>query len=185
MRFAIVETRRLPIPLRPPLRADAVNGVMLTKIMRIHRRLRAAVEGFDVVRFDVGDFVAVLHASDDGEEAFVDDGEAVPLENLRGKDGVGDAGFVFEAKEGEAFRGAGALAADDGSGDADGGAIPGFLQITRAPDVGELIADERHGMRAGAHAGAAVVGGEALGRGHGGERGVFADWQRGEEIASG
>ena len=103
------------------------------------------------------------------------DGEAMLLENLRREDCIRDTGLVFETNEHEAFRGARTLTADDSSSDADVRAIGRFFQITRAPDIGELIADEGHGMRAGGHARAAVIGGETLVRRHGKERGIFAD----------
>ena len=76
-------------------------------------------QGIDAAGLDHGGSAGVLDFAVNGEEGFLGDGEASLFEELRGNDGVGDAGFIFEADEDESFRGAGSLAADDQSGDAN------------------------------------------------------------------
>ena len=55
----------------------------------------------------------VLDFAVDGEEQFLGNGEAPLFEELRGNDGIGDAGFIFEADEDKSLGGAGSLAAND------------------------------------------------------------------------
>ena len=79
---------------------------------------RANALGFD------GDYVVlILQHAVDQQELLVHDEHAILHEKLRGDDGVGDAGFVFKAKEDEAFGRAGALAGDHAAGNADASAI--------------------------------------------------------------
>jgi len=73
-----------------------------------------------VAGLEVDGAAFVLEGAFEDEEAFLGDGEAVFFEEIRIKDGVGDAGFVLQTDEDDAFGGAGALAADDEAGDADG-----------------------------------------------------------------
>jgi len=76
-------------------------------------------EGFDVGGVDGDDAVDVLETAVEDEEGLLRDDLAVFFEGGGGDEGVGDAGFVFEADEEVAFGGAGALAADDEAGDAE------------------------------------------------------------------
>ena len=124
------------------------------------------VEAFDVAGLDDVDAVGGLEAAFNEEEAFLGDGEAEFLEEGRRDDGVADAGFVFEADEDKAFRGAGALAADDVAGDANSLAMFATREVDGAPDVLEVRAQEGHGVRTDGEGKAAVIGGEAFEFGH-------------------
>lgn len=64
-----------------------------------------------------------LEAALDEEKVFADDGEAVLVEGFAGDEEVGDTEFVFERDEAVSFSGAGALAADDHTGDLDGESV--------------------------------------------------------------
>ena len=79
----------------------------------------AVVKAFDVAGLDDVNAVGGLEAAFDEEEAFLGDDEPQFFEELWSDDGVGDAGFVFEADENEPFGGAGALATDHVARDAD------------------------------------------------------------------
>ena len=126
-------------------------------------------DGFYLLGVDGGDVVGDLDAASDLEEAFLADDEAQALEGFAGDEGVGDAGLVFEADEHVAAGGAGALAADDQSGDGDDLAVARLLQVDRAPGLREGLADVGHRVRAGGEVEAFVVGGEAFDRLHRGE----------------
>lgn len=69
-------------------------------------------ERLDAMGFYGDDVVLILQRAVHEKKLLVDDHYAVPGEKLRGDDGVGDAGFVFDAEEHETFGGAGALAGE-------------------------------------------------------------------------
>ena len=77
------------------------------------------VETFDFLGLDDEDVFAGLETAGDLEERFLGDNEAEFFEKFGADDGVTDAGFVLEADEDNAFGGAGALAANDVSGNTD------------------------------------------------------------------
>ena len=83
-------------------------------------------------------------------------------------DDVGDAGFVLEREEHEPFGRARPLARDDHAGRAHAPARAHAWQLDRGHDAAhrQLVAAERHRVRADGQAGAGVVGDEALARGH-------------------
>jgi hypothetical protein len=63
--------------------------------------------------FDVDHSFDFLDGAFNGEEWFLVDDEAGCFIKLRRHDGIGDAGFVLDAQEEDAFGGAGALAANE------------------------------------------------------------------------
>ena len=143
------------------------------EVVRFGAEVSFEGEAGNVVGVDGGDVVDVLEATVDFEERFLDDDETVPLKCGRGDEGVGDAGFIFEAEEEVAVSAAGALATDDESGDDDGLAVAALSKITGAPDADglTLCAYIGHGMRTGCEAETGVVGIEALDGRHGSEFG--------------
>jgi hypothetical protein len=68
---------------------------------------------------DVDYAVLVLKRAFDDQESAACDNASITLENIRGNDDVGDAGFVFEREEDKALGGAGALPGDYTASDAD------------------------------------------------------------------
>lgn len=129
-------------------------------------------EGFDFPGLDVDHAVLVLEATEDTEERFLHDDEAEFLEELGIDDDVGDAGFVFEADEDDAFGGAGTLAANDGPGDSQGLVVREEAEVGGALEVfRQARAENRHGMPTGGHSRVHVIGVNPLSVGHGGEGG--------------
>ena len=88
-------------------------GENSVKIMGNRRAESVVGQGIDAAGLDHGGAAGVLDFALDGKEGFLGDGEAPLFEELRGNDGVGHAGFIFEADEDKSLCGAGALAADD------------------------------------------------------------------------
>lgn len=119
-------------------------------------------QGVDAAGLDHGGAASVLDFALDGKEEFLGNGEAPLFEELGGNNGVGDAGFIFEADKDESLRGAGALAADDHSCDANVLPISGLRQIARQGHVVKLLADESHGVASCGHASAGKIGIETL-----------------------
>ena len=114
----------------------------------------------------------------DQQECFFDNGEFTGFEQIRQDDGVRDSGFIFQAEKDKPVGRAGALTADDGSGDADATAIGQVREIGGADDA-ELVhgvAMQAHGVRADGESGDAVISGEPLERTHGGERRMFVEF---------
>ena len=73
-----------------------------------NRRAESVVgQGIDAAGLDHGGSAGVLDFALNGEEGFLGDGETPLFKELRSNDGVGDAGFIFEADKDESFRGAG------------------------------------------------------------------------------
>src|SRR5487761_144397 len=68
--------------------------------------------------FHGNDVVLILQASFDQQELVMNDHGMILLEKLRRNDGVGNAGFVFKAKENKTFCCSGTLARDHGSSEA-------------------------------------------------------------------
>ena len=104
----------------------------------------------------------VLDFTMDGKEGFLGNGEPPLFEELRVNDGVGHASFIFEADEDESFGGAGALAANDHSRDANVLSISALRQIARQGHVGKSLTNEGHGMASRGDAGAGKIGIETL-----------------------
>ena len=119
------------------------------KIMGVAAGELAVGEGFDFFGFNDHDVVGVLDLAFDDEKVFLRDEEALFFEELRRDDGVGDAGFVFEADEDKTFGGAGSLTANDVAGDANALAVAGFWEIRGAPNIFELGTQQSHRVRAG------------------------------------
>ena len=92
-------------------------------------------QGVDAAGLDHGGAASVLDFALDGKEGFLGDGEAPLFEELCGNNGVGHAGFIFEADEDESLRGAGPLPRDDHAGDAHAPAVPARSQIDRAQNA--------------------------------------------------
>ena len=130
----------------------------------------AVIEAFDVAGLDNVHAVSGLEAAFDEKKTFLGDGEAKFFEELRRDDGVGDAGFVFEADENEAFGGAWALAANDVAGDANDLAVLALRKIDGAPDIFKMRAEKGHGVWANGERETGVIGSKALEVGHVGER---------------
>tara|TARA_R110002049_G_scaffold15246_5_gene62611 strand:+ start:714 stop:1040 length:327 start_codon:yes stop_codon:yes gene_type:complete len=105
------------------------------KVMRVRRDGGGGGEGVSFEGVDGEDAIDFLDAALDAEKFFLGEGEAVFLEGGGGDEGVGDAGFIFEADEDVALRGAGALAADDHACDDEVIAMAGVFEIGGAPDV--------------------------------------------------
>jgi hypothetical protein len=80
-------------------------------------------QGTDALHFHRDDPVEVLKHAFQQQEGLADQNRAVGLELVRRDDRIGDPCFVFEAQEEESLGCAGALAADDASGDADGASV--------------------------------------------------------------
>jgi len=100
----------------------------------------ADVGGGDVERrnalgLDVDYAGLIWQRAGNEQETGAGDDHAVALEDIRSKDHIGDAGFIFERQEDEAFGGAGTLAGDDTAGDADLALIGSMQQIDGREDV--------------------------------------------------
>jgi len=67
--------------------------------------------------FDGDDIVLILEYALDHQEALGDEENPIFLNKIGMHDGIGDAGFVFNAEEYESLGGAGALARDDATAD--------------------------------------------------------------------
>src|SRR3954468_22788168 len=106
----------------------------------------AVVEAFDTTGLDDVNPIVSLQAAFDQEKAFLRNGEAQFFEELRRDDGVGDAGFIFEADENETFRGAGTLPTDHVAGDANSLAMLAIGQIDCAPDILQMRTQKCHWM---------------------------------------
>ena len=104
----------------------------------------------------------VLDLAIDGKERFLRDGEAPLFEERGVNDTVGDSGFVFEAYEDESFRGAGTLATDDHSCDANILSISALRQIARHGHIVKLLANEGHRVASRGYASAGKIGIETL-----------------------
>ena len=128
-------------------------------------------EGRDAGGFHRDHSVEILEDSVDDEEGLAEDFEFVAVERVGGDDGVHDSRFVFHAEEDEAVGGAGTLADDDCSGDADELAVADSGEVDGALDAegGHFGAAVGHGVAAYGEAGAAIVGPEALFGVHAGE----------------
>ena len=88
------------------------------EVMRSHDGARD-VEWKNNLGFDMNHAVLVLECPFDAQKAAAGNNHAVALENVRGEDNVGDARFVFEGEKDKSLGGAGTLARDDATGDAD------------------------------------------------------------------
>ena len=149
------------------------RGNASMKIMRVGGDVAGVLEGVSFEGVDGEDAIDFLDAALDAEEFFLGDAEAVFLEGGGRDEGVGDAGFVFEADEDVALRSAGALTADHHACDGEVIAMAGLFEIAGAPDViGQIGAQQGHGVGTGGEAGGGVVGLESLGGRHGREDGV-------------
>ena len=84
------------------------------------------------------DVIDVLQRAFEEKELALNDRGAIALENIRRDDDVGNAGFVFEAEEDEAFCGAGTLSCDDTSGNANPATVGDTCQIARAENTQRL-----------------------------------------------
>src|SRR5580765_458743 len=98
------------------------------KIVRRCGSLRE-MERLDDAGFYGDDAVLILQDAVDDEKRVVDDDGVIFFEKLRRDDDVGDAGFVFQAEEDEAFCGARTLANDDGASDANERAVAKFGEM--------------------------------------------------------
>jgi len=79
----------------------------------------------------VDDTVLILERAFNQKKTAARDDHAVTLEDVWSKDYICDAGFVFQREKDESLGGARALARDDASGDAYGGAILAVQQVVR------------------------------------------------------
>jgi len=89
------------------------------KIVGLRRDQGSEGQGFGSQGIKRGDLVLNLEATMEFEKGFLGDDEAVFFENISADEGIGDAGFIFEADKKMAFGGGGTLAADDKTGDGD------------------------------------------------------------------
>ena len=92
---------------------------------------QAISKGAMCLGFDMNHALLILERPFDPEKAAARNYDAVLLENVRGKDDVGDAGFIFKREEDKALRGAGALAGNDATGNAHVAIVPAFQQFLR------------------------------------------------------
>jgi len=124
-------------------------------------------------RFDRDHVVLILQDAFDHKEASGTEENTISLEQIRVDDGIGDAGFVLEAKEYETFGGARTLASDDASADTEAPAAGNGGEAGSGMDAecfhfGTAV---RHGMRTSGQTGAMEVGDEALFVSHALQRG--------------
>src|SRR5438046_2063209 len=106
-------SRRVGERKRASERIEKLEHLMPSvEIMRSLRRQIGFAEGFDYFGLHVLDTGDVLQRAGDSQRRFLGDYKSDTFENGRHHDGVGDAGFVFEADEHKTFRRARALAAD-------------------------------------------------------------------------
>jgi len=114
----------------------------------------------DVPSLDMNRPVLILERPFDSEKARARDHDAVLLEYVRGKDDIGNAGFVFEREEDKALGGARSLTGNDATGNAHIAIVPAFKQLLRRKDA--LVLKSRtvigHWMRAGGESGSRVIG---------------------------
>src|SRR4030095_6789940 len=104
------------------------------KIMRRHGGF-AHSQNFHTRDFYRNYIVDMLQTTFDEEKFAANNGEAILREQVRRDDGVGNAGFIFEAQEDKPFRSAGTLACDNGTGDADISPIANVGEIDGANDI--------------------------------------------------
>ena len=110
-------------------------------------------QGADALGLD-GDYAfLILQFALDQQKLLVHDEDVICVEKLRRDDGVGDAGFIFDAEKDESFGGAGALARDHSAGDANLGAIGKIAEFDGGANAlpFHLRAMVSHGMRADGH----------------------------------
>ena len=107
----------------------------------------AVIEAFDAAGLDDVNAVGGLEAAFDEEKTFLRDGEAKFFEELRGDNGVGDAGFIFEADENETFRRSRPLPANNVASNANRLAMLPVRQIDGAPNFFEMPTEKTHRMR--------------------------------------
>lgn len=127
-------------------------------------------EALDALSLDDENIFAGLEPAGDFKEGFLGDDEAQFLEKLGANDGVGDAGFIFEADEDKSFGGAGALTADDIARDGDDLSFTAFHQVDGTPDIRQLGTQQGHGMRTGGKAHSFVIRAKAFRDIHGSKR---------------
>src|SRR5579883_2098243 len=97
---------------------------------------------------------------------------------------IGDSGLVLDAQKYESVGRAGALAADDESGDLHDLIWTRAMQIGRGANAAHSIAIQFHRMRADGDAGSVKIGTNALRRGHGSQGsalGLFFGFHSGRE----
>ena len=93
------------------------------------------IERADVAGFDMDDAVVALQLTLDQQKALARDGEAFALEEVRRKNDIGDAGFIFEREEDEAFGRAGTLAGNDATGRAHANRVGALREFRGRPDA--------------------------------------------------
>ena len=79
--------------------------------------------------FDGNYVVLVLQAALDEQELLMNDHGVILLKKLRGNDGVRNAGFIFEAEKHKTLGGAGTLARDHRTRDANFRSIRQAMQV--------------------------------------------------------
>ena len=126
----------------------------------------------DASGLHVDNVIDVLNRTFEKKKLALNNGSAILIENIRSNDDVGNAGFVFEADEDEAFGCSWPLARDHAAGHADITAIGCMREIDGAKNAETVqpFAAIGHRMRADGHAGAVEVRDETFFVGHDLER---------------
>ena len=99
---------------------------------------------------DMNDIALALHAATAGEHAGGENNAALPVEQARPDDEVGDAGFVLEGDEDDARRRAGTLAYQHQAGNGETLAIACRQEIATGDDplLRQIATKESHRMLA-------------------------------------
>ena len=123
--------------LRPPQDDNVCGGWVCDFLVEIVR------DGFgfrDEQRqhafgFDGDDVVLILQDAFDGEKFLAGQQQAILMKQVGCDDGVGHAGFIFQADKHKSFGGAGTLADDDAASDAQPLAAGKVAQIAGAANA--------------------------------------------------
>ena len=122
----------------------------------------------DTLGFHRNDVVLILQDSFDHQESATGEQYPVPFINIRRHNRVGDAGFIFQAKEEKSFGRPWSLSGDDATGNACEPPVRDCLQIARPLDVHSIPFSPvvSHGMTSNGEPGTMKVGNQAFFIGH-------------------